>query len=384
MLVLGHGAVFRGGTEGEVRRRLLESGCIHAVVALPQALYPTTTIATSLWIASKPRPPRERRPGGDSVLLVDATQLGNRRGNKTELTEADVAAITHCFHAWREHGRLITEGDLRADVVPAGVLLDGGGNLNPARWIKDPAAEPGQRLQRMATAERELRAASARFSEASFSIPSLAGRDDSPEDSWEVRKVTDLATLIRPRRIDPDLFETGDTPLIRHGDIGADLTVIPSSRVELGSMTDKVEFTRPGDVVVVTDGAKPRAAVDHRGGAVVGAPLQVVRPRPGLIDPVILAAFITSIGPKYAFGTTVRHLDLTALEVPCPDSGTSKWLSQALEALGTQRREALTAVRAIDELRTEMVDGLSSQTIRQQPRATGEEGALPDVRTVQA
>jgi type I restriction-modification system DNA methylase subunit len=374
MLVLGHGAMFRGGAEGEVRRRLLESGCIHAVVALPPALYPTTTIATSLWIASKPRQPGERRPGGDSVLLVDATQLGNRRGNKTELTEADLAAINHCFRAWRERGQLATEGDLRADAVPVRILLDSGGNLNPARWIKDPAADPEQRLQRMATAERELRTASARLREASFSIPALTGPADSEEDSWEVRKVTDLATLIRPRRIDPDLLGTGDTPLIRHSDIGPDLTVIPSSRVELRSATDKVEFTRPGDVVVVTGGAKPRAAVDHLGGAVVSAPLQVVRPRPGSIDPIILAAFITSIGPKYAVGTTVGHLDLTALEVPCPDPRTSKWLSRALAALGAQRREALAAVRAIDELRTELVDGLGSQTIRQQPHATGEEG----------
>jgi type I restriction-modification system DNA methylase subunit len=378
MFVLGHGAMFRGGAEGEVRRRLLESGCIHAVVALPPALYPTTTVAISLWIASKPRQHGERRPGGNSVLLVDATQLGNRRGNKTELNETDLAAINRCFRAWREHGQLATEGDLRADAVPVGILLDGGSNLNPARWIKDPAADPEQRLQRMATAERELRTASARLGGASFSIPPLTGPADSPEDSWEVRKVTDLATLIRPRRIDPDLFGTGDTPLIRNSDIGPDLTVIPSSRVELTSATDKVELTRPGDVVVVTGGAKPRAAVDHLGGAVVSAPLQVVRPRPGSIDPVVLAAFITSIGPKYAVGTTVGHLDLTALEVPCPDPRTSKWLSQALEALGTQRRAALAAVRAIDELRTELVDGLGSQTIRQQPHATGEGGGEDD------
>ena len=375
IFVLGQGAVFRGGAEGEVRRRLLESGCIRAVVALPAALYSMTTIATSLWIVSKPRQPREGRPVDDSVLLVDATQLGNRRRNKTELTEPDVAAIHHCFQAWRERGQLAVGGDLRAAAVPVGVLLAvGGGDLNPARWINDPAANPEQRLQRVATAERELRAASARFCEVSFSIPPLAGRADSPEDSWEVRKVADLATIIRPRRIDPDLSGTGGTPLIRHSDIGPDLTVVPSGRIELGSVPDKVEFTQPGDVVVVTDGSKPRAAVDHLGGAVVSAPFQVARPRPGSIDPVILAAFITSIGPKYAVGTTVRHLNLAALEVPCPDPGTSEWLSRALEALGTRRREALAAVRAIDELRTELVDGLGSQAVRQYPHATGEGG----------
>jgi type I restriction-modification system DNA methylase subunit len=374
MFVLGHGAVFRGGAEGEVRRRLLESGCIHAVIALPPALYPMTTIATSLWIASQPRPVIERRPGGNSVLLIDATRLGTHRRNRTELTEPDVAAINQCVRAWRERGQLVTEGELRADAVPVGILLDGGGNLNPARWIKDPAADPEQRLRRMATAECELRAAQARLSETSLSIPPLTGAVDSSEDVWVVRKVTDLATIIRPRRIDPDLLGPGDTPLIRHSDIGPDLNIIPAGRVEPGPAMDRIEFTQPGDVVVVTDGAKPRAAVDHRGGAIVTAPLQVVRPRPRSIDPVILAAFITSIGPKFAVGTTIEHLDLATLEVPCPDPDTSEWLSHALAALGTQRREALTAIKAIDELRTELIDGLGSQTIRQQPHATDEKG----------
>jgi type I restriction-modification system DNA methylase subunit len=380
IFVLGQGAVFRGGAEGEIRRRLLESGCIRTVVTLPAALYPMTTIATSLWIVSKPRQPGEGRPGGGNVLLVDATQLGNRRRNRAELTEPDVAAITRCFRTWQDRGQPATEGSLRAAAVPVGILLAAGeANLNPARWINDPADDPVQRLERVAIAEHALRAATAKYRDASFSIPPLtAGRGGPQNDSWEVRKVAELATIIRPRRIDPDLIGTGDTPLIRHSDIGPDLSVVPSGRVDPKRAADRVEFTQPGDVVVVTDGSKPRAAVDHLGGAVVSAPFQVARPRPGSIDPVILAAFITSIAPKYA-GTTSRHLNLAALEVPCPDPGTSKWLSQALEALGTQRREAQAAVTAIDQLRTELVDGLGSQTIRQQPPATGEEGALPSM-----
>jgi hypothetical protein len=89
---------------------------------------------------------------------------------------------------------------------------------------------------------------------------------------------------------------------------------------------------------------------------------------------VILAAFITSLGPKYAAGTTVRHLNLAALEVPFPDLDTSAWLSRALEVLGKQRQDALTAVTAINDLRTDLVDGLASQTIRLLPHAAGTEG----------
>ena len=375
MFVLANGPLFRGGAEGEIRHCLIESGCIRAVVALPSALYSTTSIPLSLWIVSKPRRRGEGRPGGDNVLLIDASQLGNRRRSRTELTGAEVAAITDCFRAWHAHGQLFTEGGVRAAAVPVEYLLAGSGNLSPARWIKDPSDRPEQRLQRVATAERALRAAGAAFCGASLSIPPLVpGRPGPSGDSWPIMKVTDLAALIRPRRIDPDLIGTGATPLIRVGDIGPDLAVTPGGVVDPGLMTGRVEFTEPGDVVVVADGAKPRAAVDHRGGAVVSAPLQVVRPRAGSIDSVILAALITSIGPRYAVGTTVRHLDLSALEVPCPDRWIAERLSQALKALGKQRREALAAVSALDELRVELVDGLGSQAIRLEPHAPGDEG----------
>jgi hypothetical protein len=60
--------------------------------------------------------------------------------------------------------------------------------------------------------------------------------------------------------------------------------------------------------------------------------------------------------------------------VPCPDPGTAGWLSQTLETLGKERREALAAVGALDELRTELVEGLGSQAIRLESHTPGEEG----------
>jgi type I restriction-modification system DNA methylase subunit len=375
MLVLGSGAVFRGGSEGDIRRRLIESRSIRAVVTLPSALYPTTNIALSLWIVSKPRQPGEGEPGGDSVLLIDASQLGSRRRSKTELTGDDIAAITKCFRAWRAHGGLSAEGGVRAAAVPVEFLLADDGNLSPARWIEDPADAPERRLERVAAAEHELHAAGAALCGASISIPPLAAGTAGPlEGKWEIKKVTDLAMLIRPRRIDPDLIGTGATPLIRVGDIGLDLTVNPGSRVDPGRVTGRVEVTQPGDVVVVPDGAKPRAAVDYQGGAVVGAPIQVLRPRPDSMDPILLAALITSIGPKYAVGTTIGHVDLTALKVPRLDPGTAEWLSRALKALGEQRRNARAALEAIDELSAELVSGLGSQAIRLESQVPEEEG----------
>jgi hypothetical protein len=169
------------------------------------------------------------------------------------------------------------------------------------------------------------------------------------------------------------MIGSGETPLIRVQDIGADLAVTASGRVDPVLLTGRIEFTQPGDVVVIMDGSRSRAAVDHRGGAVVCAPLQVVRPGPGSMDPVILAALITSLGTRHAIGATAGHLDLNALQVPCPDSETARWLGQALEELGQQRRAAVAAIKAIDTLGAELVDGLGSQAIRLDLQSHGEE-----------
>jgi type I restriction-modification system DNA methylase subunit/predicted DNA-binding transcriptional regulator AlpA len=366
MFVLGPGAAFRDGAEGEIRRRLIESRCIRAIVALPPGLYPHTSIPVTLWIASRPRDAGQERPGDGSVLLIDASQLGNSHRRRTELTSADVAAIAGCFHAWDTRAEISAGGRVRATAVPVTSLLATGGNLSPARWIQDPADDPEQRLKRVAAAQHDLTGAGIALSEASFSVPPLvAGYSDQPGGEWPKRKVTDLAALIRPRRIDPDLIGTGATPFIRASDIGPDLTVSPSYRIDLDRVPGPVQISRPGDVVVVVDGAKPRAAVDLRGGAVVGAPLQVLRPgSSGPAESMILAALITSIGPGYVAGTTAPRMDLTALEIPCPDNETAQWLGQALMTLAQQRREALAAAQAIDKLRTELVDGLGSQAIR--------------------
>jgi hypothetical protein len=75
--------------------------------------------------------------------------------------------------------------------------------------------------------------------------------------------------------------------------------------------------------------------------------------------------------PKYALGTSVKHVKLAELNIPCPDMEVASRLRQALEALGEQRRQALAAVRAIDTLRPALVEGLSSQALNLNSETSG-------------
>jgi hypothetical protein len=230
-------------------------------------------------------------------------------------------------------------------------------------------------LARVIAAKSSLEAAGVAFAEAAFPIPRLVTGENRTGNGRTIHRISDLATLVRPRRIDPEVIGTGTTPLIRPKDIGPDLVVTPSEKVDLEMMAGQVELTERGDILVLADGARPRAGVVRMGGAAVSAPLLILRPHVDSIDSIVLAALISSLAPKYAVGTTVKHVDLPTMEIPYPpDPRTTSWLRKALEALGEQQRQALATVQAIDELRADLVEGLSTQALKLPSKALDAEG----------
>lgn len=93
--------LFSGGTasgESQIRRWLLESDLIEAIIALPTDLFYNTGIATYIWVLSKNK--RLERKG--YVQLIDATsfyhKLRKALGNKkNEIGPEDRAAITRLY-----------------------------------------------------------------------------------------------------------------------------------------------------------------------------------------------------------------------------------------------------------------------------------------------
>lgn len=66
-IVLPHGVLFRGGTEGAIRKQLIENNQIETIISLPANLFFNTNIPTIIMIL------RKNRPDDDSVLFVDAS-----------------------------------------------------------------------------------------------------------------------------------------------------------------------------------------------------------------------------------------------------------------------------------------------------------------------
>ena len=96
-VVLPHGVLFRGASEGRIRRQLVEMNLLEAVVGLPANLFYGTGIPACILVFRKNRPRRD-------VLFIDASGEGNFEKGKNQniLRDSDIARIVDTYRAWRE------------------------------------------------------------------------------------------------------------------------------------------------------------------------------------------------------------------------------------------------------------------------------------------
>lgn len=99
--------LFTGGTasgESQIRRWLLESDLIEAIIALPVDLFYNTGIATYIWVLSKNKRPERK----GKIQLIDASsffrKLRKALGDKkNEISPEDRTAITQLYAAFVEN-----------------------------------------------------------------------------------------------------------------------------------------------------------------------------------------------------------------------------------------------------------------------------------------
>jgi type I restriction enzyme M protein len=95
-----------GSGESEIRRWIIESDWLEAIVALPTEMFYNTGIATYLWILTN----RKRRDRRGKVQLINATDLfvkmrkslGNKRN---ELSDGNIAEIVDLYGDLTKNGR---------------------------------------------------------------------------------------------------------------------------------------------------------------------------------------------------------------------------------------------------------------------------------------
>jgi len=85
-IVLPHGVLFRGGSEGDIRKNLIENNNIDAIIGLPANIFFGTGIPTIIMVL------KQKRENND-VLIIDASKGFIKEGKNNKLRACDIKKI---------------------------------------------------------------------------------------------------------------------------------------------------------------------------------------------------------------------------------------------------------------------------------------------------
>ena len=128
-VVMPHGVLFRGGTEGKIRQALIEQDKLEAVIGLPSNLFYSTSIPACLLIFRADKP-KERRK---HVLFVDGSARFTKGRNQNSIGDDDVHAILESYANGIDPDG---EGGVQVRLVPDAEIESNGYDLNIGRYIK--------------------------------------------------------------------------------------------------------------------------------------------------------------------------------------------------------------------------------------------------------
>jgi type I restriction enzyme M protein len=120
-VVAPHGVLFRGGSEGGIRQKLIEENLLDAVVGLPEKLFYGTGIPAVILVLKK-------KKADDNVLLIDASSEFREGKNQNQLTDENIAKIIKTYKA-----RVAV--DKYAYLASPEEIRENGFNLNIARYV---------------------------------------------------------------------------------------------------------------------------------------------------------------------------------------------------------------------------------------------------------
>jgi type I restriction enzyme M protein len=94
-VILPHGVLFRGSSEGKIRKQLIEENLLKAVVGLPANLFFGTGIPASILIFDK------NKGDNTDVLFIDASNEFENGKNQNRLRNEDIEKIYNTFSNWK-------------------------------------------------------------------------------------------------------------------------------------------------------------------------------------------------------------------------------------------------------------------------------------------
>jgi type I restriction enzyme M protein len=121
VVVVPHGVLFRGSTEGKIRQKRIEENLLDAVIGLPEKLFFGTGIPAALLVFRKQKT-------DDSVLFIDASREFVSSSNQNTLDQTHIDKIMQTFAAR-------TSVDKYAYCATQAEIAENDFNLNIPRYV---------------------------------------------------------------------------------------------------------------------------------------------------------------------------------------------------------------------------------------------------------
>lgn len=123
-VVLPHGVLFRGGSEGRIREQIIKNDLLEAVIALPAKLFYGTGIPAVILIFNRNKPDNKK----NKVLIIDAEKDFLEGKNQNTLRKQDIDKIIKAYDQYQDVEKY-------ARVVDVKEIEENEYNLNVRRYI---------------------------------------------------------------------------------------------------------------------------------------------------------------------------------------------------------------------------------------------------------
>ncbi|MXV44278.1 type I restriction-modification system subunit M [Saccharibacter sp. 17.LH.SD] len=143
-IIVPHGVLFRGSSEGKIRRKLIEENLLDAVIGLPEKLFFGTGIPAAILVFRKDRKTK-------NVLFIDASREFKAGKNHNLLTEENITKIVDTYRARKDVEKY-------AHLATCEEIKENDYNLNIPRYVDTFEAEEDIDLNAVRAERAEIKA----------------------------------------------------------------------------------------------------------------------------------------------------------------------------------------------------------------------------------
>ncbi len=180
-IVLPHGVLFRGSSEGKIRQILCEKGAIYAVIGLPANLFYSTGIPTIIMVLKKKRVDLNR-----DILFIDASKDFEKVKTQNALKQEHIDAILEMYTNR-------TDVDKKAHLASFEEIKKNDFNLNIPRYVDTSEKEEDINIAAVVASIKEIDSEIAKLNEEIY----LNMQNLTSDDKDLMTQISDLTNVFK-------------------------------------------------------------------------------------------------------------------------------------------------------------------------------------------